>query len=104
MLRRAFVVLAFAALLAVPMMTTGCVTKPLAGLMSFTTQVVTFDDPTSTFIVYGPNSKEFSDSMENFKSRTRTYDHQIGHILDGWDQYFLLYDKYDPYEGALPAR
>jgi hypothetical protein len=101
MLRKAFFVFAFAAILAVPFMTTGCVTKPLAGLMSFTTQVVTFDDPTSTFLVYGPNSTEFAASMDNFASRTRTYNNQLHHILDGWDKYFLLYDKNDPFEGGI---
>ena len=75
----------------------GCVTKPWAAVGEGVTWIVTFDDPVSTWLVYGPSSDEYQASVANSQMRYRTSVRRWNSFLNDYEKYFLLYDKYDPY-------
>ncbi|MEN8151034.1 MAG: hypothetical protein ABFS86_14535 [Planctomycetota bacterium] len=76
---------------------TGCVTKPFAAIEEGVTWVITFDDPVSTWLVYGPSSDEYQASVANSQTRYRNTVRRWNSILNDYEKHFLLYDKYDPY-------
>jgi hypothetical protein len=75
----------------------GCVTKPIVAVGEGITWLVTFDDPASTWLVYGPNSDEYRDSVQNSQMRYRDSVRRWNSFMDDYNKHFLLYDKYDPY-------
>ena len=75
----------------------GCVTKPLAAIGEGVTWIVTFDDPVSTWIVYGPSSDEYQASVANSQMRYRSTVRRWNSFMNDYEKHFLLYDKYDPY-------
>jgi hypothetical protein len=93
MLRKISVILLLVGLVSV----TGCLTKPLAAVEEGVTWLITFDDPVSTWVVYGGDSEEYQDAARVSGERYRSYQRNLNDMWDFYEKHFLLYDKNDPY-------
>ena len=76
----------------------GCVTKPIAAIGEGVTWLVTFDSPVETWLVYGPGSDEYRESVEHSQSRYRASVRRMNAFMGDYEKHFLLYDQYDPYQ------